>query len=631
MLYFIVSLAAASYLPGISPKSYQKGEEIKLFVNKLDSSITQLPFEYYYLNYCKPEKFESERENLGEILSGDIIENSAYKIFMGEANYCKDLCETKNTRYQTRMFEWMIDNEYRANWLLDNLPSGYRVSVPETKTNLAFYKNGIPIGFTLNGVRYIYNHHHIIVKVYKNKDQTFTVVGFLVQLFSFETETVDVCNRFNWKDLVDIEAQYQEKIVNFDENFEIYQEIKSNKPYQKIGDKIRYSYSVSFVESKTSWSSRWDVYLYSQGGDIHWLSIINSFGMVLLLSLMVAHLFRKTINRDISAYNESIDDLEADSGWKQLTGDIFRPPVNYGLFVTMVGTGIQVICMTMLTLGFACVGFMSPDHRGALLTSMLFLFAFMGCFGGYASSRLYKVFGGENWKINSLGTAFLFPGLCFLVFFFINFLIWEEDSSGAVSFASLIELLFIWFGISVPLVFTGSAIGYKQTAFKNPCKVSKIPKPIPVNKNQRILSLVYILSGSLPFGCMFIELNYIMKSLWHHTMFYYFFGFLFLCFIVLVITSAEVSILMTYISLCREDYRWWWLSFKVAGSSGMYLFFYSALYYFSQLNISRFSSTVLYFGYMFMASIGYGLITGTVGFISTYIFIRKIFSLVKSD
>mmetsp|Transcript_37337 Transcript_37337/g.6687 ORF Transcript_37337/g.6687 Transcript_37337/m.6687 type:complete len:92 (+) Transcript_37337:76-351(+) len=91
------------------------------------------------------------------------------------------------------------------------------------------------------------------------------------------------------------------------------------------------------------------------------------------------------------------------------------------------------------------------------------------------------------------------------------------------------------------------------------------------------------MAGSLPFGCMFIELSYVMKSMWHHSLFYYLFGFLFLCFIVLVVTSAEVSILMTYIQLCREDYRWWWLSFGVSGSSGMYMLAYAVLYYLTEL------------------------------------------------
>jgi hypothetical protein len=45
------------------------------------STHTQLPYDYYSLKFCKPaEGVESYSENLGEFLSGDRIENSAYEV-----------------------------------------------------------------------------------------------------------------------------------------------------------------------------------------------------------------------------------------------------------------------------------------------------------------------------------------------------------------------------------------------------------------------------------------------------------------------------------------------------------------------------------------------------------------------
>lgn len=49
-------------------------------MNKLTSTKTQLPYEYYSLPYCKPEKVVSSAENLGEVLRGDRIENSPYEV-----------------------------------------------------------------------------------------------------------------------------------------------------------------------------------------------------------------------------------------------------------------------------------------------------------------------------------------------------------------------------------------------------------------------------------------------------------------------------------------------------------------------------------------------------------------------
>jgi len=51
--------------------------------------------------------------------------------------------------------------------------------------------------------------------------------------------------------------------------------------------------------------------------EVHWLSIINSFAMVLFLSGMVAHILSRTLKRDINNYNERAD-LEGgdETGWK---------------------------------------------------------------------------------------------------------------------------------------------------------------------------------------------------------------------------------------------------------------------------------------------------------------------------
>ena len=49
-------------------------------MNKLTSTKTQLPYEYYSMPYCRPEKIMPSAENLGEVLRGDRIENSPYEV-----------------------------------------------------------------------------------------------------------------------------------------------------------------------------------------------------------------------------------------------------------------------------------------------------------------------------------------------------------------------------------------------------------------------------------------------------------------------------------------------------------------------------------------------------------------------
>lgn len=76
----------------------------------------------------------------------------------------------------------------------------------------------------------------------------------------------------------------------------------------------------------------------------------------------------------------------------QVHGDVFRPPQRAMLLCTYVGTGTQLICMAVVTMIFAVLGFLSPANRGGFMTAVLLLFVFMGVFAGYAAARLYKSF-----------------------------------------------------------------------------------------------------------------------------------------------------------------------------------------------------------------------------------------------
>ncbi len=50
--------------------------------------------------------------------------------------------------------------------------------------------------------------------------------------------------------------------------------------------------------------------------------------------------------------------------------------------------------------------------------------------------------------------------------------------------------------------------------------------------------------GILPFGAVFVELFFIVSSIWQHK-FYYMFGFLLLVFLIFCITCAEVAVVST--------------------------------------------------------------------------------------
>lgn len=59
---------------------FLQGDPLNIKVNKLSSTKTQLPYDYYFLKYCKPTEILNSAENLGEVLRGDRIENSVYTV-----------------------------------------------------------------------------------------------------------------------------------------------------------------------------------------------------------------------------------------------------------------------------------------------------------------------------------------------------------------------------------------------------------------------------------------------------------------------------------------------------------------------------------------------------------------------
>ncbi|KAL2338525.1 hypothetical protein Fmac_012971 [Flemingia macrophylla] len=624
-ILLIAHQSTCFYLPGVAPEDFWKGDPLRVKVNKLTSTKTQLPYSYYSLPYCRPKQIVDSAENLGEVLRGDRIENSPYVFKMREPQLCNVVCRLVLDEKTSRVFKEKIDDEYRVNMILDNLPLVVPIRRLDQESSLV-YLHGFLVGLKgqYSGMKeekyFIHNHLAFVVKYHKDPELELSrIVGFEVQPFSVKHGYEGKWNENTRLTTCDPHAR---KLVT------------SSESPQEVEDKkeIIFTYDVEFEASDVKWAYRWDTYLLMADDQIHWFSIVNSMMIVLFLSGMVAMIMLRTLYRDISKYNqlETQEEAQEETGWKLVHGDVFRPPSNSDLLCTYVGTGVQFFGMILVTMIFAALGFLSPSNRGGLMTVMLLLWVFMGLFAGYTSARLYKMFKGTEWKKISLGTAFTFPATAFAVFFVLNALIWGQRSSGAVPFQTMFALLLLWFGISFPLVFVGGFLGFKKPAIEDPVKTNKIARQIPEQAWYMNPVCAILIGGILPFGAVFIELFFILTSIWLHQ-FYYIFGFLFIVFVILIITCAEITIVLCYFQLCSEDYTWWWRSYLTSGSSALYLFLYAVFYFFTKLEITKPISGVLYFGYMLLLSYAFFVLTGTIGFCACFWFTRLIYSSVKID
>lgn len=641
VLLFLVYSANAFYLPGLAPVNYcTKSKEtegcksaIAVFVNRLNSDEAIIPFEYEHFDFCQTSEDASPFENLGQVVFGERIRSSPYKLNFNTNEQWKIACTKK---YQPSVGDQQklqillngISLNYQHHWIIDNMPVTWCY---QWEPGQKYCSTGFPMGCYVSATGkskdaciisdsynkpdtyYIFNHVDLTVTYHSGKNENWG--GELQQ---------DIGRILSLK----VEPRSYSK-PNDPSSPPMIIPKKLDGPLE-----ITYSYSVKFVEDpNTKWSSRWDYLLEAMpSANIQWFSILNSLVIVLFLSGMVAMILLRTLHKDIARYNQidSGEDAQEEFGWKLVHGDIFRPPRKGMLLSVFVGSGVQVFIMTLVTLVFACFGFLSPANRGSLMTCALVLYVCLGTPAGYVSSRIYKSFGGERWKLNVLLTSMLCPGIVFGIFFILNVVLWSKGSSACISFTTLLALLALWFGISVPLTFVGAFLGFRKRPIEHPVRTNQIPRQVPDQSIYTRPTPGIVMGGVLPFGCIFIQLFFILNSIWSNQM-YYMFGFLFLVFIILVITCSETTILLCYFHLCAEDYHWWWRSFLTSGFTAFYLFMYCVHYFFTKLDIQDATSTFLYFGYTSIMVFLFFLLSGTIGFFACFWLVRKIYSVVKVD
>ncbi|EAQ87395.1 hypothetical protein CHGG_04014 [Chaetomium globosum CBS 148.51] len=625
-------LVSAFYLPGVAPAAYARDQLVPLNVNAIrpvagpDAMLhSVVSYDYYHplFQFCVPPDGPKDvGSSLGGILFGDRIKTSPFELKMASNESCKALCKTTYQKEAAGFVNQRIRSGISLNWLVDGLPAGQKIIDEQSGTE--FYNPGFLLGqHTGDGDQVLFNNHYDIIIEYHEvpgSQELYRVVGVIVQPESKK-----------YKGPIDGQA------CNADLDPVILNEAGATE--------VQFTYGVYWVPSKTAWATRWDKYLHVFDPKIHWFSLINSAVIVVFLVLTVMSVLVRALKKDIARYNRldqlNLEDLsgtsalmedgvQEDSGWKLVHGDVFRTPKHPLLLSVLVGNGAQLFVMTGVTIALALLGFLSPSNRGSLGTIVILLYTILGFVGGYTSSRMYKSFQGDKWKLCIILTPVLVPGIVFSSFFLLDLFLWAKSSSGAVPFTTMLVIVLIWFLISVPLSCAGSWVGFRAAALEPPVRTNQIPRQIPPVTTYLKPVPSMLLVGLLPFGAIFVELYFIMSSIWFSKI-YYMFGFLFLCYGLMIMTCAAVTVLMVYFLLCAENYNWQWRAFLAAGTTSGYIFLNAVIYWVSKLSLGGFAGSVLYIGYSLLISFLFFILTGSIGFFSSWLFVRKIYASIKID
>ncbi len=449
----------------------------------------------------------------------------------------------------------------------------------------------------------------------------------------------------------------------------------------KAGVKLTFETTFMWEATTKEFHSRFEKYLDQPffKHHIHWFSIFNSFMMVLFLMGLVALILVRTLRKDYAKYGllagmegEDDDDEEAyvddngkvedplmkggggmpneDSGWKQVHGDVFRAPYLLPVVAAILGTGWQLIALALGVILFAVAG---PLHgevhedRGEMQHAVLFCYCFSSLVAGYTSGSYFKMYnatktvgrgkssssGGSQWQLTMFLTVMLLPTVFVSILSILNGIALVYNTVNYIPFLVIVKVFLIWMILSVPLCVVGTLAGRHAnvSGADFPCRINAIARPIPedVPFHGKPLNLIPF-AGLLSFGSIFIELYYVLTSLWNYKV-YHVYGFLLAVFLILAVVVSMTSIIVVYFCLNAENYLWQWTALASGGSTAGYIFLYGIYYFIFKTQMTGFLQTMFYFGYMSLIALTLGTLSGTIGHFAASRFVRTIFGNVKVD
>jgi len=580
--------------------SYKKKDDVHVVVNSVGPFNNPIEkYKFYSLPFCQEhhetedlekhqhrEGGESHKQRLGHNLAGDRRESSPYVVHFDVMIPNRVLCKVKLEPKALDQFKEAILNSYYFEMYVEDLAMwGYVGDIDDEDL----------MGDSGAGKTYLFPHHHFKFGINKDKIVSANI-------------STDVRKRVDITD--------------------------TSQPLE-----VEFTYSVDFYDEGLEWKDRLSKYsdnrFVPSTFEIHWLSIINSFVLVLLLTAFLTIILMRVLKNDFSRYMELDDETmdEEESGWKLIHGDVFRFPENACLFCAAVGTGTQLLVSTFSILLLALMRIISTTRRGSILAGAVVIYSLTSIVGGYIATRLYFQMNGKSWARCVLLTLLLFPLPVVIVFSWANSIAIFHGSTSALPFGVIVTITALYAFICAPMTLVGGLLAknFGSKDMKVPTRTTRvareIPTEIPWYKGRPLQMLI---SGFLPFSAIYIELHYIFASMWGHQV-YTMFGILFFAFALLVIVTSSITVSLLYFQLSREDHRWWWVSFTNGGMIGFFIYAYSFYFYFHRSGMSGLLQTSFYFGYMAIISFATFLMLGSAGFRLSLIFVKYIYGRIKCD
>lgn len=633
----------------VRPNIYRRGDPVEIIVNKVESDLTQLPYAYYDLPFtCPPTMHKKPLHlSLNEIIRGDRKWQSDYVLKFNEDDSCSVLCARKTNKEGMKDAIDLIKKGYVSQWLIDDdLPAA--TTFISTTDHKKYYASGFPLGFVDPETEKVYlnNHLMIVIRFHAIDDDHFTIIGFEVYPKSVSDYHCPGAAR-NYEHL--------ELIVPEDDDELTF---------------LPFTYSVYWREDfDVEWKDRFN-FFFNDGelsdevsSKFHWLSLANSLGIVVLASFVVAFIFIGFSVKgrvDINTMDDSTL-TDQDITLPVIAKKWLNPQNTKGIniLIVLVSIGVQCIFTIVGSLTISCSLNRLHNVRNSVLSMALLFFVLGASMASYVGSYLLIQANNQSQKGSLRKTQVqyrpgfaiicgsLLPGIILTSTLLLNSIVWAHDSTNALPFRTIVWIIFLYFIVCIPLSYIGGQIAAhnhkrdnitNRNESLNAVYSEKVGGSLSEfrSKGNKIVTdtftlLLILISGLFPFIIIYVELQFVYKSVWlEKTTFYGYYGFLLANIALLCVVVCEISIIVCFIMMTVTSKKelntvhWGWKAYQTGSSAAWYMEFYSLYYVFWVLNIRGFSSILLSVCYSTIFNILCGFGMGSLGYLSSYWFINFI-------
>lgn len=632
MFVLFVAAANAVWITDYYPQEYEVGANIPIKANSMVSELhPNEPQDYYTLDFCAPKKDKiraaRRAENLGEILIGDKVLPTLYSVDMKVDRKRLLACNKTYGDAELQLFKDMIVKKYKVRWLLDSLPNLQPLNLKDRGGNheVVLYEQGVDIGYVTSAT-----------------DDSSTSDEKAVYLYTHVNIEID----FHGKRIVGFRTLPDE----------------AQRLHNAANNSVQWSYSVKWRSSEQQWGSRWDVYGMNndEGKSVYIFSTLSSLLFIFIAGMYLKRRLGKRILRNLGmdrsymsiqqvseeVYSVSVNSEEANTAcsdgidldrdcvaaWTLLRDQIYFPPKAPELLCALVGAGVQMLVILFVTALLAMLGILYAAHRGLLLNCIIISFFLTSGVNSFVSAWLYKSLSlrRRDDVANFITSFFLFPLLLLIIIFPVNIMLQHRRASSSIYWSTLGIIIFGWLSISL---FT-SSMGYYlgKTRSVTHLRFGLFYRSVPNSAATAgpLPHLLRLVVGLASFAVLWIPLKFIYMSIWG-TAFYQLYTLQWLSVVLWLFFTTELCIAYVFWQLNSENHRWWWCSYLTGASVGLPALIYSIVYYALNSDITSFASLVIYFGYTMVFSLIATLLSGSICFLASFFFIRRIYMLCKVD